>query len=110
LRSKDRFNFRRIIMAEQINPANAGEMETPASGLLLSVDPIGNDINYKASAGDKSDESDADGTDGDRTDGTDGDSGSASDADGTDESDSDGTDDGDDTDVSADSDGTDSER
>lgn len=97
-------------MAEQLNPASAEEMETPASGLLLSVDPIGNDINYKASAADETDESDADGTDGDGTDATDGDSGGASDTDGTDESDSDGTDNGDGTDVSADSDGTDSDR
>jgi hypothetical protein len=97
-------------MAEQINPANAEEMETPASGLLFSVDPIGNDINYKASAADKTDKSEADGTDGDGTDATDGDSGGASDTDGTDESDSDGTDDSDATDVSADADGTDSDR
>jgi hypothetical protein len=97
-------------MAEQNNPANAGELETPASGLLLSVDPIGNDINYKASAADGTDLTDPDGTDGDGTDGTDGDSGGASDTDGTDESDSDGTDDSDATDISADADGTDADR
>ena len=97
-------------MSEQINAAEAQERETPASGLLLSVEPLQGSASYRATEGDgrdtdtdAQDTSDAGGSD---TDGTD-----TSDADGTDseESDADGTDasDADGTDTGLDADGTD---
>jgi hypothetical protein len=97
-------------MSEQVNPGQAEEQETPSSGLLLSVEPLQGSGQLHAAQGDKVD------TDTDMSDTGD----AATDADGTDESDTDATDDaGDDatddargdtdgTDVSIDSDGTDS--
>ncbi|HEV2704369.1 MAG TPA: hypothetical protein VGV59_00510 [Pyrinomonadaceae bacterium] len=94
-------------MSEQINPPRRDEQETPASGLLLGVEPLAQSgVSYHASAGD--------GTDTD-TDGSDTSDGSLTDTDSsdslvdTDASDSDASDtDGSDSDSdSADADGTD---
>ncbi len=87
-------------MSEQINPAPAEERETPASGLLLGVEPLIGGASYKASATDDTDSSDTsdsgigdtDGTDTSDSDGTDAGGG---DTDSTDASDADGTDAGD---------------
>jgi hypothetical protein len=68
-------------MSEQIDPAQTEDQETPASGLLISVDAIAGDAPYRMSEGDStdtdlSDPSDTISTDSDGTD--------AADADGTD--------------------------
>ncbi|HYE65718.1 MAG TPA: hypothetical protein VD966_09045 [Pyrinomonadaceae bacterium] len=70
-------------MSEQINPRQAEEQETPASGLLLSVEPLQGGETYNAQQADRVD------ADTDMQDTSD----EAVDADGTDESDTDGTDD-----------------
>ena len=97
-------------MSEQINAAPAEERETPASGLLLSVEPLEGDASYRASAADtkdtdtdSQDTSDAGGADSDGSDSADADGsdGEESDADGSDAADADGTDTG------LDADGTD---
>ena len=99
-------------MSDQINPAPAEENETPASGLLLSVEPLSpqGGASYRAMAGDGTD-TDTDAQDTSDAGGEDSDGSDASDADGTDaeESDADGTDaaDADGTDTGFDADGTD---
>jgi hypothetical protein len=103
------YNFWRRIMSEQTNPAYADDMEAPASGLLISVEPLQGVPQYKAAApGDTdTDGTDtADGTDGSDTDGTDD---AGSDSDGVDAADADGTDDDIDADETdeTDADGTD---
>jgi hypothetical protein len=78
-------------MPEQDEIRHSEEIEPQSSGLLLSVEPLGETPSYKLSADtDKSDSTDTDGTDEEE-----------SDADGTDASDADGTDTG------VDADGTD---
>jgi len=95
-------------MSKQVDPRYAEEKEMPASGLLLSVEPIHGGGQYSAKPADNVDagadkrdssreEADTDGTDTSDVDGTD-----ESDADGTDDSDADGTDD-------SEADGTDQE-
>jgi hypothetical protein len=100
-------------MSEQINSEPTAERETPASGLLLSVEPLQASAQLNASddnadtggsgvkdtsddAGTDADSSDASGGDTDLTDalGADTDGSDAADTDGSDNSDSDGSDSG----------------
>jgi hypothetical protein len=102
-------------MSEEVNPEQVQEQSSTSSGLLLSVEPLEGGGHLSATAADTKD------TDTDMQDTSD----AATDTDGTDESDSDGSDtegggdsdssdtkgaqgDSDGTDVSADSDGSDS--
>jgi hypothetical protein len=97
-------------MSEQDNSVRAEEKEAGASGLLLSVEPVGGGEKYLAQPGDSTD---TDTDQADTSDATDADGTDESDTDETDETDGDGTDgtDGDGTDgggvISTDSDGTD---
>src|ERR1043165_6163706 len=119
-------------MPEQNELRQDDATEQPSSGLLLSVESLGQEgspVSYRladdSDPSDSSDTSDSDGTDADSSDASDADgsdSDSGSDADGTDASDADGTDTGldadgaeplgigghDTTDGSHDNDGTDS--
>jgi len=100
-------------MSEQINSEQTKERETPASGLLLSVEPLqasaqlnasddnadtggSGDVDTSDDAGTDTDGSDTSGADTDLTDslGADTDGSDAADADGSDSSDSDGSDSG----------------
>jgi hypothetical protein len=87
-------------MADHVQPDAGEEREVSSSGLLLSVDPLQGEKNYKLTGDDSDsdkggllgdDGSDSDGSDSDLLGGDD-DGSDASDADGTDAGDSDGSD------------------
>jgi hypothetical protein len=98
-------------MADNVQPDAGEQREESSSGLLLSVDPLQGEKNYKLS-GDDSDSSDKGGLLGDDSSDSDGSDSEAlggddSDSDGSDAGDSDGSDDGGDASDASDADGSD---